>query len=514
LLWVFLFASLTGDAGIQAAKAYFRTSLHHNFCMKKNLLLLSSVALVLSALLSLSFTREKRYSRPGTPSDTTALPSFAMAKDHQGKNVVNANGFITVTTGLDNDYFRVDSGGRTGYLYLETRMGRFVHEAAKRNPLNISIVIDRSGSMAGEKMDFAKKAAAGIIDQLTPEDFVSVVIYDEYIDLIQAATPVLHKDSIKFKIARIKPRGSTNLWGGSERGYEQVLANYRKNYINRVLLISDGLITAGVKIPSRIMTKVQEYKDIEGITISTFGVGLDYNETLMTGMAENGAGNYYFIDRADKMTPMFDKELRGLLNVVAQDAELRITLPKGVTVEKLYPFKFGQVKNEVVIKFRDLSSEESKSLVLQFRLDDNVEKELRFLSKLAYTDIADKQQKEVINENLLLPIKNVDTYLAHFNRKVAEQVVLFTANENMERAMLEADKKNYEAARKVAEANSYFFSNNATYVSASRELQKMDSVNRFYTDDLTRAKTMTADSLKLMQKSKRSVNYQIRTKKY
>jgi Ca-activated chloride channel homolog len=206
--------------------------------------------------------------------------------------------------------------------------------------------------------------------------------------------------------------------------------------------------------------------------------------------------------------------LRGLLNVVAQDAELRITLPKGVTVEKLYPFKFGQVKNEVVIKFRDLSSEESKSLVLQFRLDDNVEKELRFLSKLAYTDIADKQQKEVINENLLLPIKNVDTYLAHFNRKVAEQVVLFTANENMERAMLEADKKNYEAARKVAEANSYFFSNNATYVSASRELQKMDSVNRFYTDDLTRAKTMTADSLKLMQKSKRSVNYQIRTKKY
>src|SRR6476620_1127443 len=145
-------------------------------------------------------------------------------------------------------------------------------------------------------MEFAKKAAKDIIDKLTPDDFVSVVIYDEFIDVIQTAVPVIFKDSIKAKIEKIKSRGSTNLWGGSEKGYEQVKANYKKNYVNRVLLISDGLANAGMVNPVRIKTKVQEYKDIEGITISTFGVGIDYNETLMTAMAEDGAGNYYFID--------------------------------------------------------------------------------------------------------------------------------------------------------------------------------------------------------------------------
>jgi Ca-activated chloride channel homolog len=367
--------------------------------------------------------------------------------------------------------------------------------------------------MAGEKMDFAKKAANGIIDKLSPQDFVSIVMYDEYIDVIQPATAVLHKDSIKARIAKIKPRNSTNLWGGSEKGYEQVKANYRPNCINRVLLISDGVITAGIKIPSRIITKVQEYKDIEGITISTFGVGLDYNETLMTDMAENGAGNYYFIDRADKMTAMFNKELNGLLNVVAQNAELRITLPKGVTVEKVYPFKYAQVKNELVIRYRDLFSEESKGLLVQFRLDDNVDKELRFQSKLSFTDAVDNQPKAIVIENLLVPVKNREAYLTYFNKRVAEQVLLFTANENMERAMQEADKGNYEAARRFAEANGYFFSNNATYVNGSGELRKMDSVNRFYSDDLSRAKSMSADSVKLLQKSRRALNYQIRSKK-
>jgi Ca-activated chloride channel family protein len=481
--------------------------------MNKTFLLLLYSAVLLLALFVLSFKKETSGYYQGGNGDTTALPSFALAKDHKGVNVVNTSGFIKFTTGLDNDYYQLDSINRKGYLYIETRMGRFVNESAKKIPLNLSIVIDRSGSMAGEKMEFAKKAAKDIIDKLSANDFVSVVIYDEYIDVIQTAVPVVYKDSIKAKIAKVRPRGSTNLWGGSEKAYEQVKANYKKNYVNRVLLISDGLANAGMTQPLRIKAKVQEYKDIEGITISTFGVGLDYNETLMTAMAEDGAGNYYFISKADQMAPMFEKELNGLANVIAQNAELRITLPRGVTVEKIYPFKFEQVKNEVVIKFRDLFSEETKGMMVQFTLDDYVDKELKFNTKLVYTDIVDNQQKIITNENLLLPIKNIDVYLTHFNKTIAEQVVLFTANENMEKAMLEADKGNYERAKRYAAANAYSFNTNAQYVRTSSELQKMDSVNRFYSDDLKRAQNMSADSVKNMQKSMRSDNYKIRNKK-
>ena len=274
--------------------------------MKKTYLLLLSSAVLLLAFVITSFDKERKTHFSTGSIDTTALPYFALAKDHKGMSVVKTNGFITFTSGLDNDYYQVDSINRKGYLYIEAKMDRFVNESAKKIPLNLSIVIDRSGSMAGEKMEFAKKAAKDIIDKLSPDDFVSVVIYDELIDVIQTAVPVVYKDSIKAKIDKVKPRGSTNLWGGSEKGYEQVKANYKRNYVNRVLLISDGLANAGLINPLRIKARVQEYKDIEGITISTFGVGLHYNETLMTDMAENGAGNYYFIDKADQMAAIFD----------------------------------------------------------------------------------------------------------------------------------------------------------------------------------------------------------------
>jgi Ca-activated chloride channel family protein len=480
--------------------------------MRKNQLLLFAFLLLFSAVISAFSTGTMDVFRC-SGADTTSLPSLVKAIDHQAKNTVAKKGLITLATGLDNDYYLLDSASRRGYLYTEIKMDRFVNEVIKKVPLNLSIVIDRSGSMSGEKMEFAKKAAAGIIDRLSPNDFVSVVIYDEFIDVVQTSTPVLFKDSIKAKLAKIKPRGSTNLWGGSEKGYEQVKASYRKNYVNRVLLISDGNITAGVKIPSRIIEKVQEYKDIDGITISTFGVGLDYNETLMTAMAENGSGNYYFIDKADKMTAMFNKELNGLQNLVAQNAELRIALPKGVTVEKGYPFKYALVKNEVVIKFQDIFSEERKSLVLQFRIESNASKELMFQTKLVYINAIDNQPESIQTSNLLVPTKNAEAYLTHFNKAVAEQVVLFAANENMENAMYEVDRGHYEAARRLIEATGSYFKIGSGYVAGSIELQKMDSLRRYYTADLNRLKAVNNDTLKLIQKTGRATNYQIRNKK-
>lgn len=420
---------------------------------------------------------------------------------------------LSLTTGLYNSYYHLDSSGRTGYLYIEARMKRFASPSMKKVPLNLSIVLDRSGSMAGDKMTFAKKAACGIIDKLSPSDFVSIVVYDELIDVIQPATAVIDKDSIKQKLAKIKPRGSTNLWGGSEKGYEQVKANFKKDYINRVLLISDGNITAGPKIPSRIINWVQEYKDVEGISISTFGVGLDYNETLMTDMAENGAGNYYYIDQAEKLEGMFNRELNGLQNLVAQDAELIITLPKGLAVEKIYPFKYRQEKNEVRIKFRDLFSEEIKSLVVKFRLEEDANKELPVRTALIYRDVNGNGQKSVVLENRWQPTKEASLYTAGFNQAVAEQVVLFTANGNMERMMLEVDKGNYDLAKKYAEANGYFLQSSARLVNGSNALQRMDSVNRFYYGDIETTRTMSKDSLKQMQKARRELNYRIRNKK-
>lgn len=478
--------------------------------MKKYLPLLGLIAVLAASFISL--TAFRNISRK-TASRTDSIPSSLSPKDHKGRSITNTQGAVSFTSGLDNDYYFVNANGKTGYLYLETKIGTFFNESARRIPLNLSIVIDRSGSMSGEKMDFAIQSAKQLIDRLGASDMVSVVIYDDVVDLLQAPVQVTDRQSIKNKIDGITSRGGTNLWGGTERGYQQVKANYKQGYINRVLLISDGLANSGLTDPTLIKARVQQYKDADGITLSSFGVGLDYNEVLMTDMAESGAGNYYFIKDAASMASMFEKELNGMMKVAAQNAELRIKIPQGLTVQKVFALKHEQKGNEVVIKFRDLFSEETKGVLMQFGIADNSHDPFRIVSTLYYDDIADNRPKTITNENLLQPASDNEQYLVYFNERVLQQKVLYIANENMEKAMLEADKGNYENARTIMGNNASFLSSNAGYVSQSEELQRMDSTSRNYSAALKEAETMSTESRKHMQKASRADNYKVRTKK-
>jgi Ca-activated chloride channel family protein len=477
---------------------------------KNNFLFAFAILFVL--LISGFLSNSKKPSSLRVSADTLQ-PLAINAKDHKGKSVVSSSGVISFTTGLDNDYYQLDSVNRTGYLYIETKLQKFINDNVKRVPLNLSIVIDRSGSMKGEKMDFARKAAKDIVDKLKEEDYVSIVVYDDMVEVIQPAIQAINKDVIKTKIDAITSRGSTNLWGGSEIGYTQVMSKYKPDFINRVLLISDGLVNQGVTSAKAIKMNVQRFKDDDGITLSTFGVGLDYNEVLMTDMAEAGAGNYYFIDAPDKMATMFDKELNGLLNVAAQNAELTVKLPKGIRIEKAYPLKYEEAGDMITVKFRDLFSEETKGILLRFRMDNDVRSSLKFISTLSYTDVATGQKKSLVNENFLNPIKNVEAYLTYFNKDVLEQTVLFTANENMEKAMLEADKGNYEKALQSLDNNNKYLRANSFYATDYAALQQMDSINSTYSTELLRTKELGKDSVKRLQKASRSESYKIRNKK-
>ena len=450
---------------------------------------------------------------PFTPLPDTSWPLDIKALDHKGKTVQSSEWPVTFTTALHNDYYQSDSINRKGYLYLETQIDRFINESAKRVPLNLSIVIDRSGSMGGDKIMYAIEAAKFLVDKLTPDDFVSIVMYDQSVNVVQATTRVLDKKMIKTKIDQITIRGSTNLWGGTEKGFEEVKSNYRPSYINRVLLISDGLANVGLTDSALIKIKVQQYKDLEGITLSTFGVGLDYNEVLMTDMAEAGAGNYYFINSADKMTSLFEKELNGMQNVAAQNAQLIIHLPEPLQLEKVFAFKYEYSKNQVIIKFRDLFSEEIKGILMKFNIPDHTNSVLKFNASISYDDVKDGKRKSLSNENILTPTKDTITYLTYFNQPVIQQTLLFITNEKIEQAMHEADKGNYNLARKFIHYNDSFLRRNNYYVSTSRELKRVDSANNDYLKRILNAETLNEDAIKLIQKSNRAEFYKVRNKK-
>lgn len=478
--------------------------------MNKNYLPVFLFVLMLGAILS--FTSNNPTKNFQTSSiDTT--PSAIKARNHLGKNVVSTNGVLTFTTGLENDFYQTDSSNKTIHFYVEMKLAKFLNDNARRIPLNISIVIDRSGSMEGIKMGYAKRAAKGIIDQLKQDDIVSVVMYDSYVDTVQSPTNVIDKEKIKARIDRITPRASTNLWGGAEQGYVYVQKNYKPGFINRVLLISDGNANTGLTDSTLIHLKVQKYKDDNGISISTFGVGLDYNETLMTDMAETGSGNYYFIDAPDKMTSIFNNELKGLMNVAAQNAELKIKLPKGISIQKSYPLNFQQNGDEVTIKLNDLSSDEIKSSLFTFKIDDKFNTALKFATTISFTDALNGQQKTLTSENILSPTKKPDDYLTHFNKQVIQQTILYTANEKLETAMNLMERGDYKEAQKYLANNNAYLKANAIYVSNDGSLMRLDSINNNYSTQYLKAESVSKDSVKKVQKTTKAVNYRIRNKK-
>lgn len=182
-----------------------------------------------------------------------------------------------------------------------------------RPTLNLSVVLDHSGSMAGaKKMDYARQAAAFAVEQLLPTDHLSVTIFDDAVETIVPHGPVTNKPDTLRKIATIQPRGSTALHEGWSRGASNVLEHKVLDGLNRVLLLSDGLANVGLTDPNAIAADVGGL-NAKGISTTTLGVGDDYNEDLMEAMATAGDGNYYFISDPVQLTDIFQTELQGLV---------------------------------------------------------------------------------------------------------------------------------------------------------------------------------------------------------
>ena len=202
----------------------------------------------------------------------------------------------------------------------------------ERPPLNLGLVLDRSGSMAGEsKLLNAIKAAVFAVQQLLPTDRVSVTLYDDKIETPVPSTLATNKGAIITALENTSPRGSTDLYGGWLNGMHQVRKYVMKNGVNRVLLLSDGQANHGVTDPNQIAKGVADVVK-QGISTSTIGVGTDYNEHLMYQMTQAGGGNYFFVNNPEGFQAIFQTELHGLMNMMGKNVSLGISGSEGVTV--------------------------------------------------------------------------------------------------------------------------------------------------------------------------------------
>src|SRR5262249_41288941 len=140
-----------------------------------------------------------------------------------------------------------------------------------------------------------------------PTDRLAIVIYDDSVETIVPSTPVENKEQLRSAIYSLRPGGSTNLFGGLEQGYAEARKNFCKDCVNRIVFLSDGLANVGVTDPHQIEAEAKLIRE-SGISVSSMGVGIDYNESLMANMADASGGNYYYISRETNMADIFGQE--------------------------------------------------------------------------------------------------------------------------------------------------------------------------------------------------------------
>lgn len=256
-----------------------------------------------------------------------------------------------------------EKGGMTS-LQISLRASPWADDRTRR-PMNIAVVVDRSGSMGHEqKMDHAKSALRTIINQLSSDDIFSLVIYDNAVDVLRPAGRVNNKQHLNGLVDEIYPRGSTNLGGGMTEGFWQVARHADDEYVNRVILLSDGLANQGITDKRELEQIAYEYRG-RGISLTSMGVGLEYNEDLMMALAESGGGNYYFIESGYGLAGVLQKEFNSLCVTLVQDATVELKLGKGVRVEDVVGCKYTTTRDRVTIDLGSLISNDQRDITVR-----------------------------------------------------------------------------------------------------------------------------------------------------
>jgi Ca-activated chloride channel family protein len=206
---------------------------------------------------------------------------------------------------------------------------------AERMPLNLAFVLDRSGSMAGEKVANLREAVKLVIDQLEPDDIISIVIFDDRADVLVPSQPASDRDGLKRLVDRITDRGGTEMSKGMRLGLNELRKNMGHDRVSRMVLLTDGQTYGDEDECIKLAKECQEL----GLPIVAFGLGEDWNEELLDEIAGATAGSggfSEFIQEPSQILTHFQDVLRSMKGTVAKNAYLTLRLVQGVSPRQVW----------------------------------------------------------------------------------------------------------------------------------------------------------------------------------
>lgn len=280
--------------------------------------------------------------------------------------------------------------------YLKVSLKGFPVKATERPPLNLALVVDRSGSMSGDRIEKAREAAIMAVEVLGENDTLSIIAYDSGVDVIVPATKIRNKKEIIQKInQQLTPRGATALFAGLSKGIGEASKNLDPNKVNRIILLSDGQANIG-PTSTKELSELAKIAAQKGIAVSTFGIGNDYNEDLMTSIANYSDGNHAYVANVQDLELIMEKEFKDSMSVAAQNFEIVIELAQGAKPIRLLG-RDGEIKdNKITVNMNQVYANQEKYVLLELEPMDGSLDEEKILANVdvRYTNAVTKQTQE------------------------------------------------------------------------------------------------------------------------
>jgi Ca-activated chloride channel family protein len=279
------------------------------------------------------------------------------------------NGVVSLTGNLTQDKVLYGGDGIAALSLTMIADEIFDFDQGDVQNVDMVIVLDRSGSMNGAKIKDAKQAALSLLSSLSSRDRFGVVTYSDGVrrhSNLLKVTPANRK-RLELIISSISPGGGTNLGAGLQEGINLLLSARKNGNVRKAILISDGLANRGITDPASLgnMASISVEREF---AVSTVGVGSNFNENLMTYIADRGAGNYYYLENPNSFAAVFQKEFNNTRSAVATSVEVRIPLAGGISIVNASGYPIEVKNNQAVIHPGDLLSGQTKKLFLTLQV--------------------------------------------------------------------------------------------------------------------------------------------------
>jgi Ca-activated chloride channel family protein len=375
------------------------------------------------------------------------------------------------------------SGGKQKN-FLRIALNGCKPERTDRSPVNVAFVIDRSGSMEGSRIAQAREAAIMAVNRLDGNDVAAVVIFDNTVDVLVAARNVTDPAYFINLIRNVGVRGSTAIYAGVTEGAAEVRKHKDARRLNRVVLLSDGLANVGPSRPDAFAALGRALL-AEGISVSTIGLGRDYNEDLMLQLARASDGNHAFASAPTDLVQIFNKEFDDVLASCAQTVSIDVELKSGARVVRALS-RDGKIEGQhAAFQLNQVYAATEHYVLLELEFDGKAAGAAQDFGRVqvAYTEPETGARRSIETAIGARFSASKEEAVASLDPAVQEAVIEQATRERAQRAIALRDQgKNEEAARLFRENAGEIGSYLAQAPKPSPVLQQLQSQYRAFAD--------------------------------